>query len=355
MPRQPRGITDLEDETLRAIDSITSESPEDLDYGSPDYSTAPFAASATMSTPSTSQHGPTSSKATSSKAIAHKREQSPPEAEKPDLFPICRFIDVTLATHQGVIFNVLNNQAHGTAQYVHAIRTNLKDIRFVPKYIDLHYDTLKAAAVGLVHEHFHQSRINLGAPSVAVTVDDYSMSFTIRGVSEAGEKLLPHGEVEAPLWYCKYPSLLQKVEIGTLPNGEPDETYVVNLRIYQVNFNLRIRSPTEPNQKRIEDVITIPDPGAKRPFNSTAPRLGSTLTPGSIKVPRRREENRPTMQAKIDAQINQGISQGIAEVKKELAREVASMREHYPPAPEPVQKMDSWPPPFNRPRLPDSL
>lgn len=162
--------------------------------------------------------------------------------------------DASLVSKKGFIFNILNNQAHGTAQYVKMLRIDLDDPKCPCQYLLINHSMLKACAATLVHQYFLQMRVNLGING-PVTVDDYAASYTIASISEEGKAALPNGEIEGPIQFCVLDNLLQKTKFRKLPDGTWDESLIINFRIHQVSHNVRIpaarekksRSPTPPS------------------------------------------------------------------------------------------------------------
>jgi len=105
-----------------------------------------------------------------------------------------KFCDKSLYTKKGIIFNILNNQCHGTSQFVRALRIDLSDPAHLNKYLETNFLFLKKTAVLHVHEYYLTSRVNLGMSS-DLTLDEYSPSFTFASLSEA---CYPMGSKKAP-------------------------------------------------------------------------------------------------------------------------------------------------------------
>jgi hypothetical protein len=274
---------------------------------------------------------------------------------------VCKMMDESLVTKRGIIFNIMNNQAHGTAQYVKGLRIDLDDPRYLCKYIERNYTILKAAAAALVHEFFLKHRVNLGIAG-PITVHEYSASFTMSSLSPYGKSVLSNGEEEGPMWFCAFPKLLAKTPLADLPDGTEDSAYIVNLRIHQVNHNLRIRPPGETQKRRAADYTVVQDHTINRkPYNSLAPKTGASAYPPPIKIPkpfnaRSRADDQATAIAARALEASQAANKAASEVKRDLAG-LYDSRVVYPTMPKSNNPgvIDNWPPPGGVPKFPDNL
>jgi len=277
-----------------------------------------------------------------------------------DLQLFGRFCDESLYTKKGIVFNILNNQCHGTSQYVRALRINLDDPTQLNRYLEANLSFLKTTATLLVHDYFLLSRVNLGT-SPDLTVDEYSPSFTFASLSEEGKSILPNGEQEGPLWYSMYPRLLKKVKLRLLPDGSYDEAYVVNFRLHQVNANIRIRQQgiarPQPGKilRKTGQYITMVDPASKKSGNFLGPRTGATIPPPPLKIakPYGKPRSREVDEALSLAQEAQEISRDALHYSQEARRELASLKTDkvYPDLPE--TPAPRWPTNDVIPPLPD--
>ena len=254
--------------------------------------------------------------------------------------------DASLVTKKGFIFNILNNQAHGTAQYVKMLRIDLDDPKYLCRYLLNNHSMLKACAAALVHQYFLQMRVNLGING-PITVDDYAASYTIASLSDEGRAALPNGEVEGPIQFCVLDNLLQKTRFRKLPDGTWDESLVINFRIHQVNHNVRI--PPAGEKKKPVTYTTVYDPASKKPYNSLAPRTTATTGPPPIKIPKVVKGRAPEPE-KVLAEDFRKLEDRL----KKMEREAASHNQcvaTYPQLPEPA----AWPPEEGHVGLPDSF
>lgn len=265
-----------------------------------------------------------------------------------------KFCDETLVTKRGIIFNILNNQCHGTAQFVRAIRISLEDPLYLPRYIENNLGVLKATAAVLVHEYFLQSRVNLGTVG-PITVDEYAPSFTISSLSAAGREALPNGESEGPLWYALCPAMLKKTRLRMLPGGTSDDAYIVNFRLHQVNANIRIY-PNEQPKKRSDQFIIIQDP-TKKGYSSIAPRTTASVGPPPLKIQRPfNARSRATDDSLMMAREAKELSRDALQKSREAQRGLASLIQSekvYPTLPERPRPI-TWPT-DGRPGLPDDF
>ena len=250
--------------------------------------------------------------------------------------------DSSIVTKKGFIFNILNNQAHGTAQYVKGLRIDLNDPEYLCRYLYNNHSMLKANAAALAHQYFLFMRVNLGL-NPDVTVDDYAASYTVSSLSEEGLAALPNGEKEGPLFFCFLPNLLKPTKYRRLADGTWDEALMINFRIHQVNHNLRIRPAGD--KKRPVEYTTIMDPASKKPYNSIAPRTGATIGPPPIKIPKVKNPE----PEKATTEVVRKLEERIKKMEREAAAH-AQCANTYPTLPDPA----SWPPEDSIPKLPDS-
>lgn len=264
------------------------------------------------------------------KVVSHKKKVKKP-VDYSGLFT--KFCDESLYTKKGIIFNFLNNQCHGTSQYVRALRISLEDPTHLDRYLAANLQSLKTTAAFLVHDYFLLSRVNFGQ-SEDLTIDEYSPSFTFATLSEEGRSLLPNGEEEGPIWFSMFPNLLKKTKLRTLPDGSPDEAYVINFRLHQVNPNIRIRTQLADDIAPIKgprkggQYTTIVDPSSKKSGNFIGPRTGATITPPPIKVskPYNQARSRESQEALAIAQEARDRSLNALHYSQEAHREVASLK-----------------------------
>ena len=101
--------------------------------------------------------------------------------------------DSSIVTKKGFIFNILNNQALGTAQYVKGLRIDLNDPEYLCRYLYNNHSMLKANAAALAHQYLHFMTVNLGL-NLDVTVDYYVASYTVSSLSKEGLAALPNGD-----------------------------------------------------------------------------------------------------------------------------------------------------------------
>ena len=272
-----------------------------------------------------------------------------------------KFCDESLYTKKGIIFNILNNQCHGTSQYVRALRIDLDDPTQLNRYLETNLPFLKQTATLHTHDYFLLSRVCLGMAQ-DLTVDEYSPSFTFASLSDEGKDILPNGEEEGPIWFSMFPSLLQKTKLRTLPDGSIDEAYIVNFRVHQVNTNIRIRNPDTMSQpsgkgsRRNNRFVTVVDPSSKKTGNSTGPRTGATIVPPPIKIskPFGPSGSHGVQEAYTLAVAAQELSRSALHQSKEAQREIASLRSDkiYPSLPE--TPAPRWPTSDVIPPLPDT-
>jgi hypothetical protein len=290
--------------------------------------------------------------------VSHKKRQAQPKAED-----LCgKFCDKSLYTKKGIIFNILNNQCHGTSQFVRALRIELSDPVHLNKYLETNFAFLKKTAVLHVHDYYSTSRVNLGM-ATDLTLDEYSPSFTFASLSDEGKSMLPNGEQEGPLWYGLFPQLLKKVELRTLPDGSIDSAYVVNFRIHQVNPNIRIRNPevvtaaAAPTSapRRNGRFLTLIDPSTKKGGNYLGPRTGATIAPPPIKISKPIGKSGSEVIEALSVAISaQEMSRSALQRSQEVQREMASLKTDriYPDLPEP--QAPNWPQGSVIPPLPDN-
>lgn len=267
-----------------------------------------------------------------------KGEQPQPELELAN-----KFCDESLYTKKGIIFNILNNQCHGTSQFVKALRTNVENPASLGQYLETNMASLKATAALLVHEYFLSSRVNIGL-SPDLTVDDYAPSFTMASLSEEGRSILPNGEQEGPIWYSLFPNLIKKTKFRFRPDGSIDEAYVVNFRLHQVNPNIRIRPPgnarPQPGKatRKGNQYVTLIDPAARKTGNFLGPRTGATILPPPLTINRTvgKGRSKDVDEALSMAQEAQEISRDALQLSQEARRELASLKSDkiYPDLPE---------------------
>ena len=288
------------------------------------------------------------------KVVAYRKPAKKSPADLRSIF--VRFCDESLYTKKGMIFNIMNNQCHGTSQYVKALRINLSDPTELDAYLAANLQLLKTTAALLVYDYFLLSRVNLGQMD-DLTTDEYSPSFTFASLSEEGRSILPNGEEEGPLWFGMFPHLLKKTRLRLLPDGRPDEAYVINFRLHQVNPNIRIRPPTGDGYRgprRGNQYTLSADAPGKKGGNFMGPRTGATITPPPVKVSRPYNQNRPSEAQEALAMAQEAHQRSLSALhySQEAQREVASLKtdKSYPLLPD--TPAPRWP--DSTPSLPDS-
>jgi hypothetical protein len=143
----------------------------------------------------------------------------------------CSEIHPSFFTKKGTIIQIVNSNCTGSTSIIGGIRLGLSEIEKIPAYVDRNRERIKHVAVTMLDRHLkaHQCATGLGE---ILTLEDYGLSFSISTLSQKGQGYNPTKRVEAPLFYCMCPGLLDPAYLGHNPDGTPDYAHIVNAFIY---------------------------------------------------------------------------------------------------------------------------
>jgi hypothetical protein len=144
---------------------------------------------------------------------------------------LCKFVDMTVYHKKGVLLQFINMNSTGATTLIGGIRINVRDIRKLPSFLDRYTSNVREHAVSRLTQHMLDTHCATGVAE-SLCCEDYSLSFSVASLSEAGRKLVPMQRNEGPLLYCLCEHLVEPVPLFTNPDGTPNSAYVVNVYIH---------------------------------------------------------------------------------------------------------------------------
>ena len=255
---------------------------------------------------------------------------------------ICEYVDKSLLTKTGTIFNFINSSCPGASSVIGGLRCNLKDPRKIPLYIERNRNKIKLHAIKALERHLRESRCAIGAME-DLTVDDYGLTFALASITHEGVELNPYKRHEGPLWFCMYPNLCQAtcLQIECWDDGaESDSAYIINTYIHLLPAIQRRNKIIE----KAQYVISLGLQPKKDEVERKKPKLSptpSTSKASTLTYGQRKDAEHKALQEKY-ASLQETVN------KME--------RERLPNPPLPPTRGVVWPPQMpNEPDMPDDL
>ena len=267
--------------------------------------------------------------------------QDQPTNGIPDDELIGEFVHPSMVRHKGVMINFINHNCPDSATVIGGIRMRTGEIARVPTLLSRHYQSIKVQASHLLQKHLHRCQSTLGVTE-SITVDDFSLSFMLASVSEAGRRLHPSGRNEGPLHFCLFAGLVELVPLGYEEDGGRLDCYVINAYIHLLDAPRRRTAAL----KKIED--------EKKKKVEIAKKQETVFSPSGPKKPKFQQ----TFQQMPPWKNVQPAAQDLGDIKQSinsLTRKVDKLNlpVSYPALPESIPV--PWPPADNAPSMPEDL
>lgn len=250
-------------------------------------------------------------------------------------------VDTSLMNNDGILVQFINTNCLDAASIIGAIRLPVRELVLFPAYLAENKAKIKLYAVDALQRHLQDCQSPVGAGETDLSVDDFSLSFTIASITDACAQLNPSGRREAGLWICQYPWLARKVDLDSL--GIVNCAYVINAYVHLLDANRRRRVVLKKIREEAEQAKRkIATPAKKmmpNPSSTPAPAVYAShlqpSKPNQVNMALTRKE----LQAKLDA-ANQVIV-GLATAKGSAVTN--SKNGPFPQLPPPAVPGNSWP------------
>lgn len=141
------------------------------------------------------------------------------------------YISSSMYKCQGVILQFICQNCPNASIFAGGMRLKVSDIRKVPQYLERYRQQICLHATEQLHRHLIDSQCSAGATE-KLCVDDYSLTYSVASLSQAGRLLNPLGRHEGPLFYCLFPALLEETYLYMEADGTANSAYVLNAYLH---------------------------------------------------------------------------------------------------------------------------
>jgi len=182
---------------------------------------------------------------------------------------MCAYVDASLYQQTGVVLQFVNSNQPDSATIIGGMRLKIKEIRKVPAYLAKYRQRIKMHAIATLQRHFLETQCPAGVTET-LCPDDYSISYMVASLSDAGRRLNPSGRNEGPLFYLLYPALVEERYLYLETDGTPSSSHVINVYIH-LNEAVRRRTAV---LKRHQGEVKKKESAAKA-LAHKKPRMGA--------------------------------------------------------------------------------
>lgn len=264
------------------------------------------------------------------------------------------WIHPSMYENKGVIVQFINHNCHDMTSIFGGVRLKLETVTLFPEYLAENEGKLKAHAVAQLHRHLLRCQCIAGA-NETLTIDDYSVSYSIATISNEASLMNPNKRREGPIFYCHFPNLLGTIDLDVdMGTGEIyDYAHVINLYIHLLDPSRRrnkvveklkaeAAQKAEAERKAVEEKKKTERPAATvtpGPPPRKTPRANSPRRPSRSGSPKRSNAQQTKLQRELDL-----AKQQAAELKKKLDEHYRQMPIDmiFPPAPTPSSSTPIW-------------
>jgi len=244
----------------------------------------------------------------------------------------------------GIIVNFINHAGSDMCSVIGGVRLSISEISQLPEYLVANIGKVKTHAVSQLQTHLVRSQSALGL-NEKLTLDDFSITFTVASITEEAAFLNPNTRGEGPMWMCHFPALTKMVTLDSTP-GEEDYAYVVNAYINLVHPNQRRRLVAEKNQiqalKTAQAAATAEKEKKEKELKGWVERTNveRTKANGSAQPPRKTSRTKSPARNGKKAFIHPTkLKEEVNELRKDLHALKAKADENKPPAVKPAPKL----------------
>ena len=201
---------------------------------------------------------------------------------------LCDFVHPSLYEKKGIVVQFINQNCSDAATVIGGVRIGLRDVRRLPAYLAKHGAKVKEHGIKFLDRHLKATQSTIGL-NETLSEADYSLSYMMASLSEAGRALHPTGRNEGPLFYCLLPALLEETFFHYNEDESHNSSFIVNAYIHLNEAHRRrnvVKNKATEQGKRADGAarVSMPTPSKKprmspfRPdFHSMASNL-NTLT-----------------------------------------------------------------------------
>ncbi len=143
----------------------------------------------------------------------------------------CPDLHNSFFTKKGVIMSIINSNCTGSTSVIGGLRLGVAEIEKMPAYIDRNRDRIKHVAVEMLDRHIKLNQCATGMGE-SLALEDYGISFSLATLAPRSQGYNPTKRVEAPLYYCLFPGLIEPAYLGSHPDGTADYAHIINVFIH---------------------------------------------------------------------------------------------------------------------------
>lgn len=251
------------------------------------------------------------------------------------------YIHPTMYECSGIIINFINHAGSDMCSVIGGVRLSISEIAQLPEYLVANEGKVKTHAVSQLQTHLVRCQSALGL-NEKLTLDDFSLTFTIASITEEAALLNPNSRSEGPMWMCHFPSFTRMIQLDSTP-GEEDYAYVVNGYINLVHQNQRRRLVAQKHQVqalKIAQAAAYAEKEKKeKEMKEWVAKTEKTNTNGSSQPPRKTSRTKSPARNKKTFVHPTKLKEEVNELRKDLHALKAQTGEK-PPAVKPAPKLD---------------
>lgn len=170
----------------------------------------------------------------------------------PSTYKPNRYAHPSAMENNGAFVQIMSHNCNDSANVLGCIRLPVSDPNEVQYYLATRRREILVEAVAMLDQHFKDCQSATAVLEDDLTVDDYSLTFMVASVNEAG-KSFNNGRKEGGLWMLNYPSYLTFTRASFYAEENPNlDTYQLTINAY-IHLNEPHRRQRAVIKKHLED------------------------------------------------------------------------------------------------------